>query len=96
MAEHMSILLSRLRRSLAADPGRFAGGSAVSDPLGLLAVQQERLQAGRAPRSRRGGQPGELDMAHRHRSGEGSDIVDCELEVVVIPVSDVDKAKDFY
>lgn len=34
-----------LRRSLTADPGRFAGGSAVSDPLGLLAVEHERLTA---------------------------------------------------
>ncbi|MGH3284980.1 MAG: hypothetical protein ACRDPD_09910 [Streptosporangiaceae bacterium] len=34
-----------LRRSLTADPGRFAGGSAVSDPLGLLAVERERLIA---------------------------------------------------
>jgi hypothetical protein len=32
-----------LRRLLTADPGRFAGGSAVSDPLGLLAVERERL-----------------------------------------------------
>ncbi len=33
---------SCLRRSLAADLSRWAGGSAVSDPLGLLAVEQER------------------------------------------------------
>ncbi|MGH3254041.1 MAG: hypothetical protein ACRDOU_01315 [Streptosporangiaceae bacterium] len=32
-----------LRRSLSADPGRFAGGSAVIDLLGPLAVEQERL-----------------------------------------------------
>jgi len=35
-----------LRRFLTADPGRFAGGSAVSDPLGLLAVERERLVSG--------------------------------------------------
>ncbi|MGH3194049.1 MAG: hypothetical protein ACRDOL_43680 [Streptosporangiaceae bacterium] len=41
-----------LRRSLTADPGRFAGGSAVSDPLGLLAVERERPTAvAAAPRS---------------------------------------------
>jgi hypothetical protein len=32
----------RLGRWLAVDPGRFAGGSAGSDPLGLLAVEHER------------------------------------------------------
>jgi len=34
-----------LRRFLTANPGRFAGGSAVSDPLGLLAVERERPAA---------------------------------------------------
>ena len=38
-----------LRRFLTANPGRFAGGSAVSDPLGLLAVERERLAALRSP-----------------------------------------------
>jgi hypothetical protein len=41
--KHLSIVLT-------ADPGRFAGGSAVSDPLGLLAVERERLAALRSPR----------------------------------------------
>jgi hypothetical protein len=45
MAKQARILWKRLRRSLAANPGRLAGGSAVSDPLGLLAVEQERLAA---------------------------------------------------
>jgi nickel/cobalt transporter (NiCoT) family protein len=45
MERHPSGLWERLRRSMAADPGRFAGGSAVSDPLGLLAVEQERVGA---------------------------------------------------
>ncbi len=66
MAEHMCILLTRLRRSLAADPGRFAGGSAVSDPLGLLAVEQERLQACRAL-----GYPGRSGTAHQD-TGQGA------------------------
>ena len=43
MVKQASSQWKRLRRSLAADPGRFAGGSAVSDPLGLLAVERERL-----------------------------------------------------
>jgi hypothetical protein len=32
-----------LRRSLAANLGGFAGGSSVTGPIGLLAVEQERL-----------------------------------------------------
>lgn len=40
----------RLRRSSVGDLGRWAGGSAVSDPLGLLAVEQERRAAARSPR----------------------------------------------
>jgi hypothetical protein len=39
----------QLGRFLTADPGRFAGGSALSDPLGLLAVERERLAALRSP-----------------------------------------------
>jgi hypothetical protein len=35
----------RLRRFLTAGPGRFAGGSAVSDPLGLLAGERALLAA---------------------------------------------------
>jgi hypothetical protein len=41
---------SRLRRSLAADLSRWADGSVVSDPLGLLAVEQERRAAAQSPR----------------------------------------------
>jgi hypothetical protein len=43
MVKQASNVRKRLRRFLNADPGRFAGGSAVSDPLGLLAVERERL-----------------------------------------------------
>jgi hypothetical protein len=43
MVKQASNIRKRLRRFLTADPGRFAGGSAVSDPLGLLAVERERL-----------------------------------------------------
>jgi hypothetical protein len=42
MVKQASIQWKRLRRYLAADPGRFAGGSAVSGPLGLLAIERER------------------------------------------------------
>jgi hypothetical protein len=42
MGKQASTMWKRLRRSLAACPARFAGGSAVSDPLGLLAVERER------------------------------------------------------
>jgi hypothetical protein len=38
-----------LRRFLTSDPGRFAGGSAVTDPLGLLAAERERLAVLRSP-----------------------------------------------
>jgi len=46
-----SSLWKRLRRFLVADPGRFAGGSAWIDPIGLLAVERERLAT--RPRSAR-------------------------------------------
>ncbi len=45
MSMQASSIWKRLRRSLTADPGRFAGGSAVSGPLGLLAVEQEHAAA---------------------------------------------------
>ena len=45
MTKLANVLWRHLRRSLTADPGRFAGGSAVSDPLSVLAVEQERLAA---------------------------------------------------
>jgi hypothetical protein len=41
----MRKLLLRLHRFLAADPGRFAGATAVRDPLGLQAVEAEQLKA---------------------------------------------------
>jgi hypothetical protein len=49
MVKQASLQWNRLRRYLTADPGRFAGGSAVSDPLGLLAIERERLAAPRLP-----------------------------------------------
>src|SRR5260370_36267146 len=49
MVKQASNVRKHLRRFLTADPGRFAGGSAVSDPLGLLAVERERLAVLRAP-----------------------------------------------
>jgi len=49
MVKQASNVRKRLRRFLTADPGRFAGGSAVSDPLGLLAVERERLAVLRSP-----------------------------------------------
>jgi hypothetical protein len=49
MVKQASNVRKRLRRFLTDDPGRFAGGSAVSDPLGLLAVERERLVLLRSP-----------------------------------------------
>ena len=49
MVKQASSVWKRLTIFLTADPGRFAGGSAVSDPLGLLAVERERLAALRPP-----------------------------------------------
>lgn len=49
MIKQASIVRKQLRRFLTADPERFAGGSAVSDPLGLLSVERERLAALRSP-----------------------------------------------
>jgi hypothetical protein len=51
MVKQLRILWKRV----AADPGRFAGGSAVDDPLGLLAIEQEELA--RLQRSRRDARP---------------------------------------
>ena len=45
MIKQASNVRKRLRKFLTADPGRFADGSAASDPLGLLAVERERLAA---------------------------------------------------
>ena len=53
MVKQASNVRKRLRRFLADDPGRFAGGSAVSDPLGLLAVERERLAVLRSPQHER-------------------------------------------
>jgi len=45
MVTQANLQWKRLRHYLAAEPGRFAGGSALSEPLGLLAVERERLTA---------------------------------------------------
>lgn len=68
MTQQASNLWKRLRGFLTADLGRFAGGSAVSDPVGLLAVERERVAALRprqpdgsaqaAPTAGQGTQPG--------------------------------------
>lgn len=50
MIKRMSNLLTRLRRFSTVGSGRFAGGSAISGPSGLLAVQQERLLPRRQPK----------------------------------------------
>jgi hypothetical protein len=55
MVKQLRILWKCLSRVLAADPGRFAGGSAVDDPLGLLAVEQQDLT--RLQWSRRDAEP---------------------------------------
>jgi hypothetical protein len=52
MATRAKRLWKRLRRSRAANLGRFAGGSAVTWPLGLLAVEQERLEARQRAKAR--------------------------------------------
>ncbi len=49
MVKQASNVWKHLRRFLTADPGRFAGGSAVIEPPGLLAVERERLAALRSP-----------------------------------------------
>jgi hypothetical protein len=55
MVKLLTILWKRLSRVLAADPGRFAGASAVDNPFGLLAVAQEDLT--RLHRARRDAGP---------------------------------------
>jgi hypothetical protein len=57
MVKQASNVRRRLCRFLTADPGRFAGGSAVSDPLGLLAVERERLAGLRPLTSQAGSSP---------------------------------------
>jgi hypothetical protein len=47
MAKQRSTRWKRLRDSIALDPGRFAGGSAVIDTFGLLAYEGEQLAARR-------------------------------------------------
>lgn len=49
MIEQANNVRKHLGRFLIADPGRFAGGSAVSDPFGLLAVEREHLTVPRSP-----------------------------------------------
>jgi hypothetical protein len=55
MVTQLRILWKHLSRPLTADPGRFAGGSAMDDQLGLLAAEQEDLT--RLQRTRRDAGP---------------------------------------
>jgi hypothetical protein len=50
MVKQLTGLWRRLSRLLAADPGRFAGGSAAAAPLGLLAAEEEELARRRPSR----------------------------------------------
>jgi hypothetical protein len=45
MVRRVYCYLRRVFRALAANHGTFAGGAALSDPLGLLAVERERVAA---------------------------------------------------
>ncbi len=72
-----------LHRFLTADPGRFAGGSAVSDPLGLLAVERERLAALRSPR-----RDGSLRAAETGNQGARPGGIDRKIGRSPIPLSD--------
>ena len=84
MVKQASNVRKRLRRFLTADPGRFAGGSAVSDPLGLLAVERERLAVLRSPQhdgspqtaatANQGTQPGP--------SGDVTGPMDCSVDIL--------------
>src|SRR6478736_368837 len=74
MVKQASKVRKRLRRFLTADPGRFAGGSAVSDPFGLLAIERERLAvlrslgSGHRPAADQGTRPGVLRVRRGTRS----------------------------
>jgi hypothetical protein len=48
MITSIANLIARFRESVSKDPGRFAVGSAVNDPLGLL-FAEEALLAARVP-----------------------------------------------
>jgi len=84
MIKQASNVRKHLRRFLTADPGRFASGSAVSDPLGLLAVERERLAALRSPQhdgspqtaatANQGTQPGP--------SGDVTGPMDCSVDIL--------------
>jgi hypothetical protein len=70
MGKQASTMWKRLRRSLTAHPARFAGGSAVSGPLGLLAVEQERLR-GRPVLAPQEGTQGATGYAAAYSGGHG-------------------------
>jgi hypothetical protein len=57
MVPRVRRFLYRVLRSLATDPGRFATGSAMSDPLALLAMELERIIERRQSRSDGGAPP---------------------------------------
>jgi hypothetical protein len=82
MIKQASNARKHLRKFLTADPGRFAGGTALSGPLALLAVQRERLAvlrsrqhdrspqaAATADQSTRPGPSGDVTGSAGHRRG---------------------------
>jgi hypothetical protein len=69
MVKQASNVRKHLRRFLTADTGRFAGGGAVSDPLGLLAVERERLAVLRSPHH--DGSPQAAATAYQASDGGG-------------------------
>jgi catechol 2,3-dioxygenase-like lactoylglutathione lyase family enzyme len=79
---------------LSADLGRLAGGSAADGPLGLLAVQEERLAAERHLTDGGHARPW-LGQPQAIRTRKAI-LMDMKLEVVVLPVCDVDRSADFY
>ncbi|MEV7237680.1 VOC family protein [Streptomyces sp. NPDC051020] len=79
MTRRRSAFRHWLRSLATVDIGGLAGGSAVVEPYGLLAVAHEQRWGQRA--------------GLRTRETDG---MDYRLELVVIPVSDVDRTKTFY
>jgi hypothetical protein len=83
-----SSVREHLRRLLTADPGRFAGGSAVSDPLGLLAVGRERLASLRSPR-----RDGSAQAAAAENQGARPGGVNRKIGGSPIPLSDGERER---
>ena len=110
MVKQASLQWNRLRRYLIADPGRFAGGSARERPA-RPARHRAGTPRG-PDQGKTQGVPRAPPAAHLKRcrvrpipvtpteatgiNRRGIAVMDMKLEVVVVPVSDVDRAKDFY